>query len=810
MAAQTIKFAEHVHRNHDRQQTFHSDGPDLVRVTTSRSLAQNDGIYNIRSRSRSIAPRNIDPKRAFTSQDGDEDAGLRNDSDLKKAQVYDWKLTCWLAYQSVGVIYGDIGTSPLYVFSSTFVEPPVKEDLIGVLSLVLWSLIMMVTLKYVVIILNADNDGEGGTFSTYALLSRYMNITNRDPREASLVRMNRWKSGDLETAGRKIRSGIENSKFLRSLLKVVGTLAVSAVIADGVLTPAQSVLGAVQGIQVVDPTLSTSAIIGITDAILVVLFMVQPLGITKITYLFAPIIVIWLAFNAAFGCYNLAKYDATVFKAFNPYYAFRFLAVHKEKGWRQLGGVLLCFTGVEALFADLGAFSRPAIQLSWLCYCLPCLFLSYIGQAAYISVHPEAYTNPLFNSVPRGAIYPALIIAILAAIVASQAIITATFQLLAQIMKLSYFPQLKVVHTSKIFHGQLYVPMANWLLMVGTILVASIYNNTTRLGNAYGVCVMLVTFFDSLMVSLTAIVVWRISPYLVFLPWLTFASMDAAFLSSSLTKVPDGAWFTLTLAAILTSIFLVWRFGKEQQWAAEAEDRYPTAHFVKYNANNDLSLTDRFEGTSMSRIRGFGVFFDKVGDTTPIVFSNFAIKLTAAPEVMVFFHLRPLEKPSVTSEERHTVSRLSIPNCYRLVVRYGYNDEVVTPNLAAVIYEQVKNHLLHEQILNLTRRPSIVRPVYGIDGELENANHEVVSEKIGTDVTEHSTVQELHILESAFNHKVLYVIGKEQMKIKKGTNILRRMLLETFLYIRENTRNKMANLNVPKDRIIEVGFLKEI
>lgn len=358
---------------------------------------------------------------------------------------------------------------------------------------------------------------------------------------------------------------MKSSNLVRGLLKLMGVLAVSIVMADGVLTPAQSVLGAVQGIEVVDPTLSKGVIIGTTDAILVVLFLIQPLGITKITFLFSPIDIVWLGFNAAFVVYNLARYDGTMFKAFNPGYAFGFLIDHKEGGWRQLGSTVLAFTGVEALFAVLGAFSRRAVQLSWLCYTFPCLLLAYIGQAAFISVHPEAYDNSFFKAAPPGTIYPSLVIAILAAIVASQAIITATFQLLAQIMKLSYFPQLKVVHTSKIFHGWLYIPLANWSLMIGTILIASIYHNTTRLGNAYGVCVMFVTSFDTVMTSLVFIFCYRSNPWLVAFPWLVFACLDGTFLSSALTTVPAGAWFTLTLATILGGLFLVWRYGKEQQ-----------------------------------------------------------------------------------------------------------------------------------------------------------------------------------------------------------------------------------------------------
>ena len=225
-----------------------------------------------------------------------------------------------------------------------------------------------------------------------------------------------------------MRRGVESSKFVRGLLKVVGLLSVTMIISDGVLTPAQSVLGAVQGISVVSPDISRGVVVGVTDAILVLLFMVQPFGITKLTVAFSPIVLIWLAFNAVFGIYNLAKHDASVLKAFSPSYAFEFLIRNGETGWRMLGGVLLAFTGLEALFADLGAFSRRAVQLSWLCYTFPCLLLGYIGQAAYISRFPDAYSNPFFNSAPPGTIYPSLVIAILAAIVASQAIITATFQ----------------------------------------------------------------------------------------------------------------------------------------------------------------------------------------------------------------------------------------------------------------------------------------------------------------------------------------------------------------------------------------------
>lgn len=316
---------------------------------------------------------------------------------------------------------------------------------------------------------------------------------------------------------------------------------------------------------------------------------------------------------------------------------------------------------------------------------------------------------------------------------------------------------------------------------------------------------MFVTFFDTCMVSLTAIFVWRLRPFLVVFPWLIIACMDGAFLSSALTKVPAGAWFTIMLAFILASVFLVWRFGKEQQWLAEAEDRFPTSHFVQTGRDGQLYLTERRDGDPLSHIKGFGIFFDKAGETTPTVFSQFTTKLVAVPEIMVFFHLRPLEVPSVAPEDRHSVSRLAIPDCYRLVVRYGYNDEVISPDLASVVYEQIRLYKISEG----NKRDHVV-----MNGSVANSPPNEGNEKDLTAMAEKEQTGvgnlELAALEAAFAHRVLYIIGKEQMRIKARTNYLRRFLLYIFLWIRENTRTKMANLNVPVDKVIEVGFLKEI
>ena len=261
--------------------------------------------------------------------------------------------------------------------------------------------------------------------------------------------------------------GWRKSRISHGILKVLAVFGVALIMADGILTPAQSVLGAIQGLEVVKPDITNGLIVGVSCAILVVLYVLQPLGIHRLSSTFAPIVIVWLFFNAICGIYNLALFDWRVLKAFSPYFTGEWFVRNGTTGWINLGGILLAFTGVEALFADLGAFSRRAVQISWLFLAYPCLLLAYIGQAAYISQNKGAYSNPFFNSLPPGTLIWGIIIAVLAAVVASQALITSTFQLLSQVMHSSYFPHIQLIYTSEKFHGQVYIPVANWYVIEG-------------------------------------------------------------------------------------------------------------------------------------------------------------------------------------------------------------------------------------------------------------------------------------------------------------------------------------------------------
>ncbi|KAE9965189.1 hypothetical protein BLS_007800 [Venturia inaequalis] len=731
--------------------------------------------------------------------------------DHHKKQIYHgWPLFL-LAYQSAGVIYGDIGTSPLYVFSSTFLHgPPNYLDLVGALSLIIWTLILIVCIKYVLIVLNADNEGQGGTFAMYSLLTRYANIsTMSDPGKENMIRIERHLTSDLKPATKNLRNMMERNKTLRRLLSFVAIFGVSLIISDGVITPAQSVLGAIQGLEVVKPDISQGTIIGITCAILVFLFAIQPLGVARIGGAFAPIIMIWLFLNAAFGIFNLVKHDHSVLKAFNPYHAGLYFVRNKTEAWRSLGGILLSFTGVEALFADLGAFSKRSVCFSW-------------SEAAYISVDPEAYSNPFFKAAPPGTFWPSLIISILAAIVASQALITSTFQLLFQVVNMSYFPPISMKHTSRTHHTQVYIPMANWLLMIGTIVVTAAFKNTTKLGNAYGVCVILDTIITTTLVSLVALIVWRIKWYFVAPLWLIFATFEGLYLSSALTKVPDGAWFTLVMAFCIAGIFCTWRYGKEAQWLVERKGQLlRLSKLVQSDEMGALHLSDVYGGGELTKTKGLGVFFDKSGgEFVPVVYEEFLRKFEAQPECQVFLHLRALTIPNVPAEDRFDITKTGLPNCYRMVIRYGYDDSPVIPQLGLVVYDEVRKYIIHDGAAqqNPATTTCMDLPVSSSTSSAEKENKTFTQPSTPTTFGSISspsfqtTATRLAALDNAYKTQVLFIVGKLQLRHNEASkyNIIKRTLLLAFLWMRESTMEKVTSMKVSMDKLVECGFIREI
>ncbi|PGH27704.1 potassium uptake protein [Polytolypa hystricis UAMH7299] len=715
-----------------------------------------------------------------------------------------WLMSMWLAYQSIGAIYGDIGTSPLYVFSSTFPTPPTPDDLVGVLSLIIWALTLIATVKYVGIVLCADHNGEGGSFALLSLLNQYVDLNIRDPR-TDHSQHGHGKELHLKRINYSIRDILKHSPVAKNAVKLLAVLGVCMVISDGVLTPAQSILGAVQGIKLAAPDVPTNAVVAIACVLIIALFSLQPIGVSRLSNFFAPIVIVWLLFNATSGIYNLINFDATILRAFSPWLGIDFLLRNKYKGWKALGGVLLSFTGVEALFADLGAFSVKqvpirAIRVSWLGFAFPCLLLTYCGQAAFISRNPDAVTNPLFSSLPPGMYWPTLILSIVTSIVASQAMLTGTFQLISQAIRMAYLPRIRTVHTSRRISSQIYIPLANWSMMIATLIVTCVYKNTTRLGSAYGVCVVGVGFITTCFIALVSTIIWNLHIPLIIPLFVFFALLDCLFLSSALSKVPAGGWFSLALAATLASTLLTWNYGEACLWEAERGEGLSIAPTVFADRDGALFIREGKTDLSVKTIRGIGIFLVRPDSKSASVFDRFLSKFEAAYELSVLLQIKKVLKYHVLPSDRFSVSESGINSVYHVTLRLGYGD-----SLPLATFEQ---ELLHELSLLIS------------DQTLDNPNDDsfshldiaaaVAAASTDDNDTHPDAISLTAHLGTTADKPVTYIVPKARLSIAQGSNRLRRILLSLFITVKNREQAKVTQLKVPVDRLVEIGFSKVV
>lgn len=582
----------------------------------------------------------------------------------------------WLAFQSIGIIYGDVGTSPLYALSSTFVTDDsgfgvevTEDNLIGALSLIIWTLTLVALVKYVFIVLRADDNGEGGTFALYSLLCRHARVSVRQNDLSSDRRLSTYSMAHngkaLSGAGRRLKDVLENHLWLKKALLLVVMFGTSMAIGDGVFTPAISVLSAVSGLRVKADGLSQNWVVFVSCVVVVGVFWVQRLGTAAVGRLFSPVVVLWYGAIAAGGVANVARHGAHsgVARAFSPAQGGAFLTRNGMHGWTALGGVLLCVTGIEAMFADLGHFNQRSIQLSFCGLVYPSLLLQYLGQTAYLTVHPEHVQYAFYKSVPYPFFWPMLVIATAAAIVASQAMISGTFSLIRQAAFLDCFPPVKVVHTSSWVVGQVYIPEANWALMLLTLGVTIGFRRTETLGNAYGFAVLSVLLITTVLMTIIMLVVWRRSIWEGLLFLLVFGTIESVFLSAVIFKVPQGAWVPLVLAVIIMSIMYIWHYG--------------TSKKVEYDRQNKVSmnwLLSLGPNVNMARVPGVGLFYTELASGVPPIFSHFIANLPALHEVLVFVCIKHLPVPLVPDEERFLIRRIGPRDfhIYRCVVRLGY------------------------------------------------------------------------------------------------------------------------------------------
>jgi KUP system potassium uptake protein len=534
----------------------------------------------------------------------------------------------FLALTALGVVFGDIGTSPLYAFQVALTglghPAPTANEVLGLVSLILWALMVMVSLKYVVFVLRADNDGEGGILALLSLVA-----------------------SDQIAKGARL-----------SVLVLLGVIGASLLYGDGVITPAISVLSAMEGLKLVAPAFE-HFILPATIAVLIGLFVIQRYGTERIGKLFGPIMVVWFVVIGGLGAANIFM-APTILGAVNPAEAARFLAADPKVAFVVIGAVFLALTGGEALYADMGHVGAAAIRRAWFGLVLPALLLNYFGQGALILADPGAIDNPFYKLAPGWALIPMVLLATAATIIASQALVSGVFSLTRQAMQMGLRPRARIVPTSADEAGQIYVPAANWLLMTGTLLTVVLFRSSDNLAAAYGIAVSGTMLITTILLYRVAVVRWR-WPSAVAIPVVAiFGAIDATFLVSNSIKIVEGGWFPLIIGTLIAALMLSWRKGSSEVRHRLDEMSMPLKEFLSYA-----------DKTVIGRAPGMGVWLTKVDHGASPMLLRHIEHNRVLHETVVLLTFLSDRRPRVPFHERHSVHRLG-HGFYRIQVRLGF------------------------------------------------------------------------------------------------------------------------------------------
>jgi KUP system potassium uptake protein len=540
---------------------------------------------------------------------------------------------------AIGVVYGDIGTSPLYAMKESFLGPhPLAVDrlhILGVLSLIFWSLMLIVTVKYVGVAMRADNKGEGGSFALLSLISRNL-----------------------------------GEKKWAPALVTMGVLATCLFYGDAMITPAVTLLPAIEGLAVVESGFKP-LILPITIAILIGLFVMQARGTGKVGVLFGPVILVYMAVLAALGVTNILQHPE-VLQALLPTWALRFFLADPALAFLALGSVFLAVTGAETLYADMGHFGRKAIGLSWLTVAYPCLTLNYLGQGALMLGSPAAAANPFYLMAPEWARLPLVGVTTLACIVASQAVISGAFSVTRQAIQLGFLPRLRTLHTSAKAAGQIYIPAVNWTLLAMIILLVLGFRESGRLASAYGIAVTGTMLITTVMLGVLVFQVWRWNWLLGMATIGLFLVVDGIFFASNITKVADGGWFPLLVAAVSFTILTTWAKGRALMRERLQESALPLSVFIKSTA------------VSVHRVRGTSVFLSTSADVVPAALLHNLKHNQVLHERVLILNVRVEDMPHVRPEKRVEV-HAATHGFYRVILHYGFMEEVDIPRALAGI-----------------------------------------------------------------------------------------------------------------------------
>ncbi|CBI15926.3 unnamed protein product, partial [Vitis vinifera] len=576
-----------------------------------------------------------------------------------------------LAYQSLGVVYGDLSTSPLYVYKTTFSGKSSlhgnDEEIYGVLSFIFWTFTLIALFKYIFIVMSAADNGEGGTFALYSLLCRHARLSilpNQQAIDQKLSAYAMERSADTRQSF-VMKSVFEKHPKFRQGLLIFVLLGTCMAIGDGILTPAISVLSAVSGVQLKITELHENHVVLISCVILVVLFSLQHYGTHRVAFMFAPIVTAWLLCISGIGIYNILRWNPHIFCALSPTYMLKFLKSTGIEGWISLGGVVLSITGVEMMFADLGHFSALSIKIAFTVLVYPSLILAYMGEAAYLSRHHEDLQRSFYKAIPEAVFWPVFIVATFAAVVASQAAISATFSIISQCCALNCFPRVKIVHTSQKISGQIYIPEVNWMLMCLCLAVTIGLRDTNMMGHAYGLAVTTVMLVTTCLMAMVMIIVWKLQIFTAVAFLVFFGSMELLYISASFCKVPEGGWIPLALSLIFLTVMYVWNYGTLQKHQFDAEN--------KVSMNRILRLGPSL---GMVRVPGIGLIYTNLVTGVPAVFGHFVTNLPAFHQVLVFVCVKSVQVPYVCEKERFLISRVGRKehSMFRCIVRYGYKN----------------------------------------------------------------------------------------------------------------------------------------
>jgi KUP system potassium uptake protein len=541
-----------------------------------------------------------------------------------------------LTLAALGVVFGDIGTSPLYTMKEVFAvgsHPiPLNEvNMYGILSLIVWALIMVVSVKYVAFIMRADNRGEGGIMALLALASH-------------------------NAAG--------NLKKQHTIM-LLGILGACMFYADGMITPAISVLSAVEGLELAAPILHP-LILPITLVVLFILFWAQSKGTALVGAFFGPIMLLWFGTLAVLGLLGIME-NPTILHALNPIYAVKFFAVSPWIAFVALGAVVLSVTGAEALYADMGHFGRFPIRLAWFGFVLPALILNYFGQGALILQHPETVKNPFYLLAPEWMLYPLIVLATLAAVIASQAVITGAFSVSRQALQLGYLPRMHVEHTSESEEGQIYIPRVNWGLMIGVMALVLTFKSSGNLAAAYGIAVTGDMVITTLLAGIVFHHIWGWSKLRTGLLVTMFLIVDVAFFSANVLKIPDGGWVPLVIGTIIFTLMLTWKTGRQMLYTKLKNDAMAIEPFIEaVGAHPPV------------RVSGTALFMTPNPDGVPHAMLHNLKHNKVLHEKMVMLTVKFLDYPHTSAEERISVEALP-HEFYRVTVRYGFKDEPDLP-----------------------------------------------------------------------------------------------------------------------------------